>query len=254
MDPEPEPEMTTPQMPAIHVNRDSPIPLYHQVAMQIEAAIRSGELSVGAWLDNEIELANRLGVSRPTMRQAISQLVDAGFLVRRRGVGTRVVTDSIVRPVALTSLHTDLKEAGLEVNTRVELLREVAAADDLAELFGTDATLIEIKRVRGVPSGPIALMHNWIPARFAGVTADSLADQGLYDLMRAEGADLKTAHQLIGARAATPAEAALLGTTAGAACVTMKRRTHDPMGPLLEVGDHLDRGDRYQFTSTLTAR
>ncbi|MDR3359639.1 MAG: GntR family transcriptional regulator [Bifidobacteriaceae bacterium] len=249
--------MTSPQVaqiPPINIDRNSPVPLYHQVATQLEAAIRSGELSVGSWLDNEIDLAGRLGVSRPTMRQAISQLVDAGLLVRKRGVGTRVVSDSIVRPVALTSLHSDLVEAGLDVATAVQSASPVAADGELAELFGEGAPLLEIRRVRSVGAEPIALMRNWIPARFTAVTAEALAGAGLYDLMRSQGAELKMAHQLIGARAATRAEARLLGVSAGAACVTMKRRTHDPLGELLEVGDHLYRGDRYHFTSTLTTR
>ncbi|MDR2348085.1 MAG: GntR family transcriptional regulator [Bifidobacteriaceae bacterium] len=249
--------MTSPQIapiPQITIDRDSPVPLYHQVATQLEAAIRSGELRVGSWLDNEIDLANRLGVSRPTMRQAISQLVDAGFLVRKRGVGTRVVTDSIVRPVALTSLHTDLTNAGLDVVTTVESVLQTDAAGELADLFGEGAPLLDIRRVRGVGEGPIALMRNWIPARFTAVTAAALAAAGLYDLMRSQGAQLRTAHQLIGARAATRAEARLLETKAGAACVTMKRRTYDANGQLIEFGDHLYRGDRYHYTSTLTTR
>ncbi|MDR2380661.1 MAG: GntR family transcriptional regulator [Bifidobacteriaceae bacterium] len=245
--------MSANPIPHIRIDRDSPVPLYHQVATQIEAAIRSGELSVGAWLDNEIDLASRLGVSRPTMRQAIAKLVEAGLLVRRRGIGTRVVTDSITRPVALTSLYNDLKDAGLDVATTVQSFRQVTAADELADRFGTGARLLEIRRLRGVAHGPIALMLNWIPASFTSVTAESLVSGGLYDLMRQAGAELKVAQQWIGARAATAAEAELLGTAKGAACLTMKRRTYDPIGNLLELGDHIYRGDRYQYSSTLTA-
>ncbi|MDR2252850.1 MAG: GntR family transcriptional regulator [Bifidobacteriaceae bacterium] len=246
--------MTSLDFPHIHIDRSSPVPLYHQVATQIEAAIRSGELGVGAWLGNEIEIANRLSVSRPTMRQAISQLVDAGFLERKRGVGTRVVSNFIVRPVALTSLFNDLEEAGMEVTTSVISVKTVTARGSLADQFGADKKLLEIRRVRGAQGAPIALMHNWIPSRFVTVTAEALATSGLYDLMRAHGVQLRTARQLIGARAATPADAELLGIAAGAACVTMLRRAYDQMGELLEVGDHIYRGDRYHFSTTLTAR
>jgi DNA-binding GntR family transcriptional regulator len=246
--------MPTDVTPKIKIDRNSPVPLYHQVATQLEAAIRSGELSVGAWLDNEIDLASRLGVSRPTMRQAISQLVDAGFLVRKRGVGTRVVTDSIVRPAALTSLYDDLEEAGMKPNTEVRTVTQTQASGETAELFGAGIELKEIVRVRSVVSGPIALMHNWVPASFAQITAESLRRFGLYELLRSAGAEIASAIQMTGAREATAREAKLLDTHKGAACVTMKRRTYDSTGALLEVGDHLYRGDRYQFTSTLNAR
>jgi DNA-binding GntR family transcriptional regulator len=246
--------MGSPATPQIRIDRSSPIPLYHQVATQLEASIRSGELPVGAWLDNEVGLASRLGVSRPTMRQAISQLVDNGFVVRQRGVGTRVVSNSIVRPIALTSLYDDLAKAGLEVDTVVREREQVKASGEAADLFGAEAALIQISRVRGVDGKPIALMRNWIPATFTEVTAKALGRAGLYDLMRAGGAELRTAHQVIGARAATAEEAATLGIAPGAACVTMKRRTYDPMGVPLELGDHIYRGDRYQLASTLTSR
>ena len=79
-------------IPQIMIDRGSPVPMYHQVATQLESSIQTGQIGIGAWLENEIDLASHLGVSRPTVRQAISRLVDAGLVVRQRGVGTRVVS------------------------------------------------------------------------------------------------------------------------------------------------------------------
>ncbi len=59
-------------------------------------------------LGNEIALAGKFGLSRPTMRRAIQELVERGVLVRKRGVGTQVVQGPITRSVQLTSLHDDL--------------------------------------------------------------------------------------------------------------------------------------------------
>src|SRR6478672_2041744 len=78
-------------MPEVVVNRSSPVPLYYQVAEQIERAILDGHLQPGDRIANEVSLADQLGLSRPTMRQAIQMLVDKGMLVRKRGVGTQVV-------------------------------------------------------------------------------------------------------------------------------------------------------------------
>lgn len=76
---------------SIELDRSSPVPLYYQVAREIERAIQAGSLVPGDRLDNETELANRLGLSRPTMRRAMQDLVSKGLLVRKRGVGTQVV-------------------------------------------------------------------------------------------------------------------------------------------------------------------
>ena len=92
----------------VDLDRSSPVPLYFQVAQQIEQAIDQGELAPGDRLDNEISLAEQFGLSRPTMRRAIQELVDKGLLVRKRGVGTQVVHGQVTRPVELTSLFDDL--------------------------------------------------------------------------------------------------------------------------------------------------
>ena len=87
----------------ITLNRISPVPLYHQLSRQLVEAIESGRLPKGSFLDSEIDLAERWQVSRPTVRRAIQDLVDSGLLVRRRGVGTQVVSDQVRRPFKLTS-------------------------------------------------------------------------------------------------------------------------------------------------------
>src|ERR1044072_8995680 len=96
-------------VPLAHVplDRSSPVPLYFQLATQLEAAIDRGDLAAGARLDNEIELADRLRGARPTMRRAIQELVSKGLLVRKRGVGTQVVQGGLKRRVELTSLYGD---------------------------------------------------------------------------------------------------------------------------------------------------
>src|SRR5678810_350516 len=96
----------------LSVDRSSPVPLYFQVAGQLEQAINDGVLAPGARVPNEMVLADELGVSRPTMRQALQTLVDKGMLVRKRGVGTQVVKAQIRRPVELTSLNDDLVRTG----------------------------------------------------------------------------------------------------------------------------------------------
>jgi hypothetical protein len=73
----------------------------------------------GTRLENEIVLAEQLGLSRPTMRRAIEYLVDRGLLVRRRGVGTQVVQPKVRGPVELSSLYDDLRAAWREPRTDV---------------------------------------------------------------------------------------------------------------------------------------
>ncbi|MFC6930715.1 GntR family transcriptional regulator [Actinomadura yumaensis] len=122
--------------PRVIMDRSSPVPLYYQLARQLEAAVQAGELAPGTRLENELELAERCGLSRPTVRQAIQHLVDRGLLVRKRGVGTQVVLSEIRRPIELTSLHDDLAAAGKDPRTEVLELGPAPADDLVAKELG----------------------------------------------------------------------------------------------------------------------
>lgn len=74
------------------IDKNSPVPLYYQLALVLEAAIRSGILVPGTKLDNELELASRLGVARVTVRSALQYLVEIGLVVRTPWVGTHVTS------------------------------------------------------------------------------------------------------------------------------------------------------------------
>src|ERR1700722_19859921 len=106
-------------LPIIQIDRSSPVPLYFQVAQRLEHMIESGELPTGTRLDNEIDLADQLGLSRPTMRRAIAYLVDRGLVVRKRGLGTQIVHAKVRRQVGLTSLYDDLAKPSRSPRTQV---------------------------------------------------------------------------------------------------------------------------------------
>lgn len=152
---------------ALHfaLDRTSPVPLYYQLAQQLEAAIEHGALTPGNLLGNEIDLSTRLGLSRPTVRQAIQSLVDKGLLVRRRGVGTQVVHSQVKRPLELSSLYDDLETAGqgpttdVVRNERVPATADVAAALGIPE--GSEVTLLE--RLRATHGQPVAFLCNYLP-------------------------------------------------------------------------------------------
>jgi DNA-binding GntR family transcriptional regulator len=241
---------------AIDLDRSSPIPLYFQVAEQISEAIRRGDLTPGSRLDNEILLADRLGLSRPTVRQAIQYLVDKGLLVRKRGVGTQVVHGQVKRSVELTSLYDDLRRAGQEPATRVLSLERAPVQEDVAAILGVTigTEMLRLERIRYASGEPLALMHNGLPPGLASLTAENLSERGLYELLRAAGVRMRVANQRIGARAATSAEARLLDERRGAPLLTLLRTTYDDQGRAVEHGSHVYRASHYSLEVTLIER
>ncbi|MFJ4690315.1 GntR family transcriptional regulator [Streptomyces sp. NPDC088766] len=238
------------------LDRGSPVPLYHQLAQQLEAAIEHGGLAPGDLLGNEIDLSARLGLSRPTVRQAIRSLVDKGLLVRRRGVGTQVVHSQVKRPLELSSLYDDLESAGQEPATHVVRNERVPAAADVAAALGmpegAEVTLLE--RLRSTHGQPLAHLRNYLPPALPEFDTARLEATGLYRLLRAAGVTLHSARQTIGARSATPEEAALLAERTGAALLTMRRTAYDDTGRAVEYGTHVYRASRYAFDFRLLVR
>jgi len=244
-----------PDLSPVKVDRTSPVPLYFQVATRLQELIEKGEIGVGARIENEVDLAERLGVSRPTTRRAIQYLVERGMLVRRRGVGTQVVHPKVRRPVELSSLYDDLVNADRTPRTDVLDLRVIPAPADIAAALeiapGTEVTWIE--RLRYAGGEPLALMHNAIPVGLLPLTEQDLAQQGLYELLRRAGYVPRIATQVIGARSATAAEARTLQEKRGASVLTMTRTAWDAGGRVLEYGSHLYRASRYSFELNLSA-
>jgi DNA-binding GntR family transcriptional regulator len=237
----------------ITLDRSSPVPLYHQVASAFELAIREGSLPPETKLENELALAKRYNLSRPTMRQAMDHLVRQGLVVRRRGVGTQVVGPQVRRNLRLSSLYNDLQDEGAEPETHVLSLETTSAGAELAETLRipAGADVYHLIRLRLVDHRPLALMENWVPVTVADLSIPALQHDGLYNLMRKAGVDFRMAHQTVGAAAATAEHAAHLDVEPGSPLVRMERTALDSSGSTVEHGAHLYRADRYSFDITL---
>ena len=236
-------------------DRSSALPLHAQVTVWLQDLIETGGLPVGARIQSEVTLAERLGISRPTMRRAMQHLVDRGLVVRKPGAGTEVVMPSVRRPIELTSLYDDLAEAGRNPSTDVLSFAVIPASDSVALALHipprTEMTCID--RLRHADGQPLALMHNLVPAHIARFTRAELQRNGLYELLRAAAAVPKAADEVIGARSATAAEAETLGIKRGAPVLTMTRTAWNGDGRGIEYGSHVYRADRYAFQNSVRA-
>ena len=253
--------MNSPTVPSynplasIVLDRDSPVPLYFQLAQQIENEIHVGGLRTGDRLENEVKIAEDLGLSRPTVRAAFSYLVDKGLVQRRRGQGTTVTREKVSRNVKLTSLFDDLAMAGKKPTTRV-LHNEVIRPSDLVkEVLGIpDGQLvIYLERLRFGDGEPIALLHNYIPTSLVTLSSEMLEEHGFSELLKAAGIYPDHATQRISATNSTAVEARFFDEPKGTALLTMERTTYDERGRAIEFAQHVYRASRYALISTVTA-
>lgn len=240
----------------IDIDRSGPIPIYFQVSQRIEKAILEGRLAAGSRIENEVALGERLGLSRPTVRRAIQELVDKGLLVRRRGIGTQVVHGQVTRGVELTSLFEDLTRSGKQPTTEILGYEVIQADRRIADALGVNvgAKVLYAKRLRYADKIPVSVMENWLPEDLADISLRELNTHGLYQIMRARGVTVRVAKQKIGARRATPQEAEALQVDKNSALLTMDRTAYDNSGRAIEFGHHCYRPDLYSFEVTLVEK
>ncbi|MHA6523476.1 GntR family transcriptional regulator [Tessaracoccus sp. G1721] len=239
----------------VTLDRESPIPLYHQLYEQLAAAILDGTLSPGERFEQELSLADRLGLSRLTIRRTMGELVNHGLLVRGRGVGTVVAHRSMEQRHGLGSLHDDLAAAGHNPSTR--LLSMVYPSHDVRVTtllkVGTKTPLLAVERLRLADGAPLAILRNWLPPSASAVRFTDLEQHGLYATMRRHGIHPQLATQSIGSRRATPQEREALEIGRFDPVLTLTRLSFNEVGQPVEYAEHTFRGDRYELDLTVRA-
>jgi GntR family transcriptional regulator len=235
---------------AVRLNAEDPLPLYEQLAQSVRSAVEAGSLPAGAVLPPEPLLAERLGVSRQTVHQALSGLARRGLLTRRRGVGTFVAEPAIEQPLSgLYSFLRTLTAQGHLPGTRLLGARLTVDASASTLLAGSpDALVFEISRLRLVDGAPFVVESIYLPAECQGCLSPAdLAETTVYDQLAARCGIVVTAadETLRPVRLEQP-EAALLGLPVGETAFLVER--NGLAGErIVERRVSLIRGDRYRF-------
>jgi GntR family transcriptional regulator len=169
------------------IDRESPTPAYAQIEEQLAGMIDSGRLRVGDRLPAERDLAEWAGVSRMTMRAALSSLADRGLLERGVGRGTFVARAKVRHDLSrVVGFSEELRRQGLAPRARIRALNDAAAPETVAQALEIDvgAPTCRIERLRLAGDQPLALEESWIPTeRFPGLLEHDLRGS-LYELMR----------------------------------------------------------------------
>ncbi|HLH67119.1 MAG TPA: GntR family transcriptional regulator [Solirubrobacteraceae bacterium] len=220
---------------------------------RLQAQILSGELAYGQRLGAEREIAERLGVSRSTIRAALAELERAGVVRRQRGrAGGIFVSERKVERdlTSLAGLPAYLRRQGFAADARVIATATLACEPEIAAALALAAGALvhEVVRVRLADGQPISLERASFPAeRFPGLL-DHALNGSIYELLRAEyGLESGEAEERIEVVAAGAAEGRLLGVPRGAPLVSVARVAWDADGAPFERSHDLFRGDRVRI-------
>jgi len=164
-----------------------PVPLHHQVYVDLKAALDSGEYAVGERLPPERELARLYGCSLITIRRALDELAREGRLGRQQGRGTFVLPPRLDRDIGGSmSFSDEMQRRGLDPETRLIAARPEAAAETVAAALQLEpgSPTLYLERLRLAAGEPLLLEMVHLPAeRFPGLLASDLEHNSLYDIL-----------------------------------------------------------------------
>ena len=231
------------------VDRSGP-PAYAQIEDRVAEAVRVGDLKPGDRLPSERQLAERLQVSRMTLRQALDSLARRGLVTRavgRRG-GTFVAEPKIERDLsAVSGLTQQLRRQGHRAGARVVSAETIRAGRSAAEALAVPegARVYEIVRLRYSDGEPLALERSVFPAkRFPGLL-DRPLEGSLYEVLRDRfGERLTRAVERLEPVVADRHEAGLLDVKVGAPLLAVERTAFGDDFTPVEWARDLFRGDR----------
>lgn len=242
----------------ITINKNIPIPLYYQVKQDIILKIKNGVYKVEEKLPGENELQKIYNVSSITVRKALSDLVNEGYLYRIQGKGTYVAKPKITRLLNLRSFTDELKEKGLKPSTKVLEIDTIVNGDIAEKLsINKDNKLTMIKRLRFADETPIAIQTSYISANILSKgDAERLeVVNSLYVLLEEKGIVPDGAKEIYNIKILEDKEiCSLLGQKKGTPAFSVNRLTFNEMNMPFEYAESILRWDRYSIEVELKSK
>jgi len=235
----------------LQLNHRSAVPLHAQARELLRSLTRQPAYQNGRLLPDEVSLADKLGVSRGTLRSAITHLVHEGLLERRAGVGTRV------RPVAgesgigaWRSFSLEMARKGIQVENHVQKYSQVAATAEAGRALqirpGTK--IWRLDRVRGWNGQPVLHSRSWFHPRLQ-LSGKEQFSKPLYEVLeKATGIVAEKAHEEFMAVAANTVLAELLAIKRGEPLLLRSHAVYDAGGRPIEFAEVHYVSQRFALT------
>jgi GntR family transcriptional regulator len=238
------------------IDRNSKLPLYHQLYEILRGRIVSGECRPGDMIPPESELIEQHQVSRTTVRQVLDMLVSEGLIERERGRGTFVAQPSVEQGlVRIVNFTEDMRMRGCEPSSKVLFSGLIPAPQDVADMLRVEqgeemARLERLRLADGIPMGieESNLVHRYCP----GVLNGDYESHSLRETLEKDhGIRLVRAKQTIRAILASPELADTLGIKPRSALLLVVRISFSQENVPVEFLRIYYRADRYVLYNEL---
>lgn len=216
-------------------------PLYLQIKEAILQQIKEKELVAGDKLLSEAQFQKSFQVSRITVRKAIDELVEEGYLTRLQGKGTFVKhqNQGIQKSLSLTQVCLD---QGKKLTSDVLAVKETIVPADFIPLFNSDKSIM-IERLRKVDGVAIMLEKNYLPTEFTFLYECDLSGS-LYEVLAEHEITPKVkGMNLVGIKQLTDQQAVLFNVQSGLSVIQHKGTVYDTKNQLVLASEELVRVD-----------
>jgi len=235
------------------LDRESPLPLYHQLKEYLVERVENGEFPADQPLPTEMEIIRQFNISRATVRRAMHDLEVDGYIRRLPGKGTFILRTKIKRGLSrLTSFSEDMAERGQVVTSRLLKFETAPPSARVAENLNipSDKKIFFVQRLRLVDDLPIALNVSYLslPENALIEHAELEHAVSLWSLIEKKNIPLLEASKSIEAAAADEKTARLLEMPAGAPLLVVSGIVYTTNHVPVEYHKVISCGDRYRYS------
>jgi len=163
------------------------VPLYYQLTEELRENIENGEWPPNSLIPSETELCEKYKVSRGTVRQALSQLVQEGLLYRKQGKGTFVAEPKITQQLnRFYSFAQDMREKGLRPSSLLLQKEKILPDSYIKNILGLkeEEMVYKIMRLRLADEEPLILETSYLVEElFPDLDKEDVEKVALYDII-----------------------------------------------------------------------
>ncbi len=234
------------------IEKDSPLSLYYQLKQIIIDMIDKGELTENDKLPTEQELCEQYNISRSTVRQALKELENEGYIYKIQGKGTFVSPTRFQQDLLkFYSFTEEMKKAGKTPSSQVLDFKIIIPEDKISRKLniGKGEKVYEIIRLRLADNEPMMLESTYLPYDlFPDITREKLEINSLYDILINEyDVSFSKAEEMFSPTLLSEKEAKILGYITGGPAILLERITYNQQERIIEYTKSIARGDKFKY-------
>lgn len=226
------------------------LPAYIKIHDAIKKDIDDGIWAIGSRLPSERDLADHFAVSRMTLRQAITLLVEEGLLERRVGSGTYVASHRVQEKMRGTTSFTEIvhSQGRVPSSKLISYQKQVASDTEARELnLGKTDYVIRMERIRYADNIPLVYETASIPEKLIKTIDRTDITEHFFNTLTASGYHIGKSKQTIYAKTASERVASYLGIAKGHAILALTQVSYFTDGKPFEYVRSQYVGDRFEF-------